>query len=169
MITNTHKIMNTNRLTRYLLRDLERAKRDEMLASKVSAMLAFVDRKGFPRLVPCWFFWDGSAFYVTSYADKFHVRCLRRNPRASIGIEIAHATDGAVGNRQVKGVGEVVISEDVEGHWARRIAEKYLGDVTHLDGGTSRVVIRLEPHRITAHGGGLKIGSGSDETPANSR
>ena len=166
MITRT--IMNTNRVTRYLLRDLEPAERDELLSSKVSAMLAFVDSKGFPRLVPCWFFWDGSAFYVTSYADKFHVRCLRRNPRASIGVEIAHAAGGSVGNRQVKGVGEVVISEDAEGHWARRIAEKYLGNVAGPDAGTSRVVIRLEPHRVTAHGGGLKISSGPDEVPASS-
>ena len=166
MITDTHTIMNTSQVTRYLLRDLEQAEREELLASKVSAMLAFVDGKGFPRLVPCWFFWDGGAFYVTSYADKFHVRCLQRNPRASIGIEIAHAADGAVANRQVKGVGEVVISEDVEGYWARRIAEKYLGNVGRLDSGTSRVVIRLEPQRITAHGGGLKI---SSQPPADSR
>ena len=72
-------------VTRYRLHELELDERDELLASRSSAMLAFVDDKGFPRLVPCWFLWDGIAFYVTSFTDKFHVRCLRHNPRASIG------------------------------------------------------------------------------------
>lgn len=145
-------------VTRYQLRQLEFQERDELLASRTSAMLAFVDGNGFPRLVPCWFLWDGTAFYVTSFTDKFHVRCLRRNPRASIGIEVAHTDAEAIGNRQVKGVGNVMISDDVDGCWARRIRRKYLGtDVPDFTGGPQRVVITLEPHHLTAHGGGMKL------------
>ena len=149
-------------VTRYRLHELELDERDELLASRTSAMLAFVDDKGFPRLVPCWFLWDGIAFYVTSFTDKFHVRCLRRNPRASIGIEIAHADAKAIGNRQVKGVGEVVISEDIAGFWARRIRRKYLGpDAPDFAGAPQRVVIKLQPHSLTAHGGGMKLAHGT--------
>ena len=156
--------MATPRPRHYQLVDLDREQRESLLASRVSAMMAFVDAKGFPRLVPCWFLWDGRAFYTTSMASKFHVRCLRRNPRASMGVEIGSSDDGLIRNRQVKGVGEVVIFDDVDHVWGRRIREKYLGRIVetgagpavHPDIDQARVVIRLEPDSLSAHGGEIR-------------
>lgn len=141
---------------------LEAGERDALLASRVSAMLAFIGADGYPRLAPCWFYWDGCAFYVASLPDKYHVRCLRADPRVTIGIEVAeieHAADARqVSNRQVKGTGDAQILEDGEGRWMKRIREKYLGPGAGEPAqAESRVVIRIEPKTLSAHGGTLRL------------
>jgi len=100
--------------------------RDALLGRDVSATVAFVDREGFPRMVPCWFLWDCAAFYVPSDPDKFHGRCLNRNNRASICVEVEEVEDVVAGeprsNRWVKAVGRVeMFEDDAEGRWWRRI------------------------------------------------
>ena len=127
-----------------------------ILALKKSAIVAFLDNRGYPRMVPCWFYWDGDAFYATSQPDKFHVRQLSRDNRASFCVEYEKYVEGEYrGNRQVKGVGEVEILSDADGAWLRRIREKYLGpgDQAPGSGAAERVVLRLVPHSLTAHGG----------------
>lgn len=146
-------------VARYRLQNLSDSERDALLASRVSAMLAFVDGDGFPRLVPCWFLWDGAAFVITSEPDKFHVRCLRRNPRASVGVETAEVGFDRLANRQVKGVGMVELFADAGHYWSQRIREKYLGPLDLPAPPTARTVIRLEPARLSAHGGGLRLAS----------
>ena len=146
------------RITRVELKELSDDETMALLGRDVSACLAFVDSDGYPRQVPCWFLWDGEAFYVTSLADKFHVRRLRADARASICVEIEERTEWGRSNRQVKGVGRVEIFSDAAGDWSRRIRTKYLGDI---DLGAalvaSRVVLRLKPDRLVAHGGGIRI------------
>jgi nitroimidazol reductase NimA-like FMN-containing flavoprotein (pyridoxamine 5'-phosphate oxidase superfamily) len=150
--------MNQRSVTRVEFKDLSREEISALLDRDVSACLAFIDTDGFPRQVPCWFLWDGEAFYVTSMADKFHVRRLRADARASICVEIEQRTDWGRENRQVKGVGRVEISADVAGDWSRRIREKYLGDIaTPTIASASRVVLRLKPDRLVAHGGGIRV------------
>jgi hypothetical protein len=146
------------RITRVELKDLSTDEIAAVLGRDVSACLAFVDADGYPRQVPCWFFWDGEAFYVTSLADKFHVRRLRADARASICVEIEERTDWGRRNRQVKGVGRVEIFSDVAGDWSRRIRTKYLGEI-EVGGAmvASRVVLRLKPDKLVAHGGGVRI------------
>jgi nitroimidazol reductase NimA-like FMN-containing flavoprotein (pyridoxamine 5'-phosphate oxidase superfamily) len=137
--------------------DLPAAEVEQILAMKTSAIVAFVDRHGFPRMVPCWFYWDGAAFYTTSYADKFHVRSLLNNDRASFCIEHERHVDGRYrGNRQVKGVGRVAVLPDDDGAHLERILEKYLGDARARFpnvGDAERVALKLTPDKITAHGG----------------
>ena len=146
------------RVTRVELKNLSDHETAALLDLDVSACLAFVDGDGYPRQVPCWFLWDGEAFYVTSLADKFHVKRLRADARASICVEIEERTAWGRSNRQVKGVGRVEIFPDAAGDWSRRIRAKYLGDV---EVGTtlvaSRVVLRLKPDRLAAHGSGIRI------------
>ena len=141
--------------------DLPAVEVDAILAMKKSAIVAFVDANGFPRMVPCWFYWDGVAFYTTSYADKFHVRSLRNNDRASFCIEHERHVEGRYrGNRQVKGVGRVAILADEDGAWLARILEKYLGESRSRFpnvGDAARVVLKLAPDKITAHGGDVSI------------
>ena len=139
---------------RALLENLDGAEIERILAMKKSAIVAFVDARGFPRLLPCWFVWDGVAFYTTSEPDKFHVRALRANDRASFCVEHVRMVDGRYrGNRQVKGVGRVEIFADEDGEWLRRIVEKYLGGAGFTGVGAERVVLRLQPERLSAHGG----------------
>jgi len=140
---------------------------DEVLNCRQSAMLSFVDKAGYPRLLPCWFMWDGEAFCTTSDSEKFHVKCLRRDPRSAMCVEM---TDGELPpqpgtsrrNWQVKGFGDMEILEDVDGAVGLAIRSRYLGPqpaepVQPLPGG-ARLVLRLKPTRISAHGGGMVFG-----------
>ena len=129
-----------------------------VLNARVSATLAFLDREGCPRQFPCWYVWDDGAFCTTSEADKFHVRCLRRDPRASMCVEYTHGDlppqpgDARV-NWQVKGHGEVVIEEDADDRIWRLIRQRYLGATPEPDESSQRLVIRLRPRKLAAHGG----------------
>jgi nitroimidazol reductase NimA-like FMN-containing flavoprotein (pyridoxamine 5'-phosphate oxidase superfamily) len=144
---------------RSLLEDLGDAETERILAMKKSAIVAFVDARGFPRMLPCWFLWDGDAFYTTSDSGKFHVKALRQNDRASFCVEHERFVDGRYrGNRQVKGVGRVEIFPDQNGEWIRRILAKYIGGNAwpdRADGIGERVVLRLKPERMSAHGGDI--------------
>jgi nitroimidazol reductase NimA-like FMN-containing flavoprotein (pyridoxamine 5'-phosphate oxidase superfamily) len=152
--------MSERRIIGVELRDLTQPETDALLHRDVSACLAFVDAAGYPRQVPCWFLWDGEAFYVTSVADKFHVKRLQADSRASICVEFEERTESGRTNRQVKGVGRVEIFSDEAGQWGERIRSKYLGELMVLQPANvaTRVVLRLKPDRMVAHGGGIKVG-----------
>lgn len=140
------------------MRDLNAGEIADLLACDVSACLAFIDGAGYPRQVPCWFLWDGEAFYVTSLADKFHVRRLQSDARASICVEVEERSAEGRSNRQVKGIGRIEIFGDADGAWSERIRVKYLGDAMIARGNVaSRVVLRLKPTRLVAHGGGIRV------------
>ncbi len=144
---------------RTLLTDLPAAEVRALLDLRTSAVIAFVDARGFPRLVPCWFLWAEGAFHTTSGADKFHVRSIRKNPRGSFCVELQELTAERMSNRQVKGVGMFEILETDVADWSARIRRKYLGSTPWpvAGEGAGRVVLRLVPDRMTAHGGDLNL------------
>lgn len=158
-------------ITRVEQADLTEDEIEEVLASRVSAVLSFVDKDGYPRLLPCWFMWDGEAFCTTSAADKFHVKCLRRDPRSAMCVELA---DGSLPpqpgthrrNWQVKGFGDMEILDDTDAKVGAAIRARYLGlsegapenaEPISLPG-PERLVLRLKPKRISAHGGRMHFG-----------
>lgn len=146
-------------IARAELADLSREQTEAVLRADVSACLAFVDGSGHPRQLPCWFLWHDGAFYITSVAGKFHVRRLEADSRASICVEVTETTPLKRANRQVKGLGRIEVFPDVDGHWGDRIREKYLGEVRFATPGLGpdRVVLRMQPERLIAHGGGIFI------------
>lgn len=162
-------------ISRYDTADLTPSEMDRVLTSRASAMLSFVDKSGYPRLLPCWFHWDGCAFYTTSDPTKFHVRCLVRNPRAAMCVEAVEGElpaqpGGRRWHGQVKGFGDIKLFSDPEERVGSLIRGRYLND-THipskplLDSLTAadptnaspsqRLVLRLAPQRLSAHGGGM--------------
>ncbi len=155
-------------ITRVVQADLSAEEIAEVLASRVSAVLSFVDKAGYPRLLPCWYLWDGEAFCTTSAADKFHVQCLRRDPRSAMCVELA---DGALPpkpgtqrrNWQVKGFGDMEILEDTDARIGAAIRTRYLGgaadDRQIALPGPPRLVLRLKPTRLSAHGGRMHFGN----------
>jgi hypothetical protein len=157
---------SVKQIARAELADLTPQQTEQVLGSDVSACLAFVDAKGYPRQLPCWFLWYEGAFYITSTADKFHVRRLQTDGRASICVEVTEVTPLKRANRQVKGVGQIEVFPDEEGAWGRRIQQKYLGEVqAPISGlGPVRVVLRMQPDRLIAHGGGIFL---SDDEAGN--
>lgn len=151
------------RLERIALDDLPAAERAHLLGAPISATLAFNGLDGYPRMVPCWFLWADEAFHTTSIVGKYHVRALGRDPRASFCVELDEPLDGGGRyNRQAKGIGDIEILTDPDGAWLGRIRSKYLGDTPLPPGafGADRVLLRLRPKRVTAHGGRLLVRSG---------
>ena len=49
----------------------------DILDMPISANIAFLDRSGFPRMLPCWYVWYKDTFMTTSIRRKFHVTCLK--------------------------------------------------------------------------------------------
>lgn len=111
--------------------------------------------------------WDGEAFCTTSEASKFHVKCLRRDPRSAMCVELADGelppkSGTARRNWQVKGFGDMEIIEDANGRVGRAIRARYLDeDSSDLESnlpGAERLVLRLKPKRLSAHGGRMYFG-----------
>jgi len=130
---------------------------DELLSGDAVARLATLDAEGFPHIPPRWFIWVEEAFYMTSIADRPHLRRLARNPRAGIcgDIELPEREDGQRPNRQVRAVGNADLLPDTDGIWTRRITEKYVRGpmAAHritARSGDERTAIRLRPRTIVA-------------------
>ena len=51
-------------IRRVQLPNLEPEEVSRILSLKKSAIVAFLDAEGYPRMVPCWFLWDGHAFHA---------------------------------------------------------------------------------------------------------
>jgi nitroimidazol reductase NimA-like FMN-containing flavoprotein (pyridoxamine 5'-phosphate oxidase superfamily) len=121
--------------------------------------LATLDRKGFPHVTPLWFIWEDGAFYMTSVADRPHLRRLVANPRAGLGIDVegSERADGQRPNRQVRAVGNAELFPDQQGMWTIRITGKYLcgrgaAEAAAARAADERIVIRLRPAKLLAVG-----------------
>jgi PPOX class probable F420-dependent enzyme len=59
----------------------------DFLAEANLCRLGTVDRFGDPHVVPAWFWWDGSRFYLGVQAGDVKVANVRRNGRASVEVD----------------------------------------------------------------------------------
>lgn len=129
----------------------------ELLALDRPAHLATLDRAGFPHVTPLWFVWQDDAFFMTSIADRPHLRRLSRNPRAGLGIDVEdpERSDGQRPNRQVRALGDAELFEDDGGQWTTVITAKYIrGPAAKRQAAAraadARMVICLRPTRLVA-------------------
>jgi nitroimidazol reductase NimA-like FMN-containing flavoprotein (pyridoxamine 5'-phosphate oxidase superfamily) len=136
-------------------RPLDPGEIEALLALDVPARPATLDRDGFPHLTPLWFLWTDGAFYMTSIADRPHLRRLAVNPRAGVLVdtEDPERDDGQRPNRQVRAIGEAEMFPDSGGLWTSRITEKYIrgpGAAASIAARAAdqRVVVRLRPARV---------------------
>lgn len=130
---------------------------EALLALDVPARLATLDAEGFPHVTPLWFVWQDGAFYLTSIADRPHLKRLSNNPRAGLGIDVEdpERADGQRPNRQVRAIGNAELAPDHEAKWTTRITEKYVrgaGAVATVAARAAeeRIVVRLRPIRLVA-------------------
>jgi hypothetical protein len=119
---------------------------EDLLRLDVPAHLGTLDRRGYPRITPIWFLFEDGTFYMTSLVGKRHVDDLRRDPRASIRIDVEEhvAVSGVRANRQVGGRGIAELRPDVGGGWTRRITLKYVSGPE----GAARATLRASQERI---------------------
>lgn len=128
------------------------------LAEPVICRLACLDREGWPYVVPTWFEWDGSAFWIIPRARAAWAGYLQADPRVGLSID-----DAATGRRVVcQGVARLIETPNVGGRWveiARRMAVRYSGERgnAYLDATLEqpRWLYYVEPRSlITWKGGG---------------
>ena len=133
---------------------------ERLLGLDVPAHLGTIDPSGHPRITPIWFLWIDGAFYMTSFADKQHVRNLRLDPKASVCIDVEQVLDdGQRPNQQVKGAGRAELFPDDGGEITREITRKYArGPLAPAEierrGKMIRIAIRLRPSRLVGLSGG---------------
>jgi PPOX class probable F420-dependent enzyme len=129
----------------------------QLLARDVPARLATLDAEGFPHVTPLWFVWHDGAFYMTSIADRPHLRRVARNPRVGIVVDVEdpQRLDGQRPNRQVRATGVAELLADDGAVWTTRITEKYVREPAASErvqarSRDQRIVIRLRPERLIA-------------------
>lgn len=136
-----------------MVRSLRNAEISDLLDSDVVARLATIDLDGYPHVTPIWFLWAADAFYLTSYADRPHLKRIRTNPRVGLVVDVEDElrADGQRPNRQVRVTGDATLSVDISGVWTQRIRRKYV-DHTAAPGaaerssGRERVLITVRAH-----------------------
>ena len=59
-------------------------------------------------MTPLWFLWIDGAFYMTSIADRPHLRRIAGNPRVGVLVdtEDSERDDGQRPNRQARAIGD---------------------------------------------------------------
>ena len=109
-------------------------------------------------MTPLWFLWADGAFYLASDSGRPHLARLRANPRAGlvIDVEAGQRSDGQRPNRQLRAVGDAIVTPDAGAAWTRRIWDKYIqGDVARAAaaarlGDRERALIKIVPSRVIA-------------------
>jgi PPOX class probable F420-dependent enzyme len=140
-------------------RGMSGAELGAFLAEPWNAKIGCLTADGAPYVVPTWYEWDGTDFWLVPRARSAWARYLQRDPRVCLCID----EDGGEHRRVlVQGLAEVVETPNVGGRWvsvAERMAARYLGTedgprylVPTLD--RPRWLIRVRPDRMTTWAGG---------------
>jgi nitroimidazol reductase NimA-like FMN-containing flavoprotein (pyridoxamine 5'-phosphate oxidase superfamily) len=93
--------------------------------------LAFVDRQGYPRVVPVWFVLIDGAYYIGIGTASAKWKAMQRNPR--VGWVIDGGTQGHYKGASMRGRAEEVR----EATWRARVydalGQKYFGAADHSE------------------------------------
>jgi hypothetical protein len=130
----------------------------DLLARDTVARLATIDASGYPHVTPLWFIWADGAFYLTSDSGRPHLARLRDNPRTGlvIDVEVEERPDGQRPNKQIRAVGDAMLSPGTGAAWTRRIWDKYIDGPAARNaaetrlGDRQRALIKIAPTRIIA-------------------
>jgi PPOX class probable F420-dependent enzyme len=113
---------------------LSQAELEALLAEPLVARLATHRADGFAHLTPVWFLYEAETFYFTLGTRRRHLRNLRRDPRATLLVDIDErprtGPDGRVQAVMVAGKTELEDDAAVVSAYAARIDERYLGSQT---------------------------------------
>ena len=122
---------------------------ERFLSEPHVACLATNRADGFPHLSPIWFLYDGGfAFFALAQA-RIHLGNLRRDPRASLMIELderpAHGWRAPVRGVVLRGPVELIDDEATVTAYSDRIDARYLGSELH----DPALAAATEPERYT--------------------
>jgi nitroimidazol reductase NimA-like FMN-containing flavoprotein (pyridoxamine 5'-phosphate oxidase superfamily) len=138
-------------------RRLQASEIEKLLRLAVPARLATLDEDGFPHVTPLWFVWEDGAFWMTSIADRPHLRRLSNNPRAGLCVDVEdpERADGQRPNRQVRAVGTAELFADKRAQRTTQITRKYIcgpaaDENVAVRAADERIVISLRPTKFVA-------------------
>jgi nitroimidazol reductase NimA-like FMN-containing flavoprotein (pyridoxamine 5'-phosphate oxidase superfamily) len=100
----------------------------EFLAGNPFCRLGCLDDDGWPYVVPCWFEYSDSGFYIIPRARSAWAGYVQRHPRVSLCIDESDRYNRRV---LVKGEADVLEEPNLGGRWveiARRMSLRYLGE-----------------------------------------
>lgn len=126
----------------------------ELLAARLIANLATLNKDGSVHLVAMWFLWDGDHILIPTSRKTRKARNLARDPRATVMIDDSR---GGFDLRGITLVGRVEIVGAPESFSLnRRIHEKYVTSaglelaVVRAYLGTDDITLRFRPERLSS-------------------
>jgi nitroimidazol reductase NimA-like FMN-containing flavoprotein (pyridoxamine 5'-phosphate oxidase superfamily) len=137
------------------MRTLHPNEKSELLASDLVARVATLDNMGYPHVTPLWFLFDNEVFHMTSFTNRPHLERIRTNPRVGLVIDTEddEVFDRERPNRQIRVIGDAVVTEDDDHIWTNRIRAKYLrgpAEMKQPEGRRGRCHILVVPRHIVA-------------------
>ena len=136
---------------------LDKPRLDEFLqGSSIIAILATLDRRQRPYLIPVWYEWDGSAIWIISKPRAEYVKNLKRNAYAAVSIATSTLPYVRV---LIQGRAQLIETDQDWLPMGFRMAERYLGKKegrAYIDKTKDwkRLYIKLKPTRILSWDGG---------------
>lgn len=130
--------------------------RDSFLAQPMVARLATVCRDGAIHVSPVWFLWRHQRIYLAMAETRLHVKNLRRDPRASICIDVdprlEHGYSAGAQGASFRAVGE--LRDDAELYeWVQSEFSSTYTSVSEDPSFTAardaerRLIVILTPHK----------------------
>ncbi|MEM7141574.1 MAG: PPOX class F420-dependent oxidoreductase [Actinomycetota bacterium] len=126
-----------------------------MTSGSRTGKLAVVRKDGRPHVVPVWFDVDGATgeFVFMMGKDSLKARCIRREPRVSICVDVM---DFPFDFARVDGVAAITTYEEDPAalrHWATETCRRYVGDdraeeFGERNSGDDEVLVRVTPNRM---------------------
>jgi len=131
--------------------------RDEIAAflqRPITAAVATICADGIPHLTPIWFGYEDGRFFLLIGARRRHLRNLRRDPRATLLVDVDDRRDGdGLGEAKavmVSGAVTLVEEPDSVQHYSDELELRYLGTTEPIEGaptGEEYVLAWLDPSR----------------------
>jgi len=122
---------------------------NEFLAGPYVARVGTIGSEGEPHVTPMWFMWDGESIYVIGRKRSSWVEDMRRDPRVSVLIDDAGASEFKI---SIEGTAQVMNTSWVE--TGKKMSVKYFGNKTgmgYLEATLDqpRFLVKIAPKKIT--------------------
>ena len=95
------------------------------LAEPRNAILATTNKNGTPQCTPVGFYWDGEAFYISTFKETVKYKNIKRDPRISLTVdEDEHFYPNLKTSRSVTAKGRAELREEDIWELTAKIMEK---------------------------------------------
>jgi len=129
--------------------------RDEFLRQTRTIVLSTIDQRGYPHSIAMWYFMDGEACLMTTYAKSQKAMNIRRNPKVALMAESGTTYDTLKGVL-IRGHAELISDVDFCAGVLARVHQKMSGAMPEgieealKAQARKRVVIKVIPERISS-------------------